>query len=247
MQPLTDFVWTGAVPEQQLDHQMTRVANLFSNLKTGIAKLERQFQAQVETKTVRHPFPYLTSYTEYGTSNSVDLLYEKRLHFDPLRNTTAIFSANDTMGRRLFIKFTSRYNVKAHLLLAEAGYAPQLLGLKKLQCGTLMVIMAYIDGSSMYQSHFSTNDLDRVRKAMEILHMENLVFGDLRVNNIFKPNDGSEVLLVDFDWCGEHGVGRYPPSLNHDSDCGWHEEVERGGIMRKAHDIHLFDQLPREP
>ena len=51
------------------------------------------------------------------------------------------------------------------------------------------------------------------------------------------------VKLVDFDWCGEHKLGRYPVSMNDNRDLknggiDWHLEVERGGRMMKEHDTY---------
>ena len=46
-----------------------------------------------------------------------------------------------------------------------------------------------------------------IRRAMDLLHEKNLVFGDLRPPNILIKGDTA--LLVDFDWCGEEGKGKY--------------------------------------
>ena len=191
------------------------------------------------------PFPYLTSYTTIPEPPTpVDFVYKERIHCSGARNTTVIFLAEETGNKPRFVKFTSRYNIDAHCLLAENNLAPQVYGFEKLASGDFMVVMEYIDGHSMIGSKFTTDDRDRVQKAMDILHQHDIVFGDLRPNNIIKPQDGRGVLLVDFDWCGRHGESRYPVSLNSDSDCGWHSDVNRGAIMSKEHDDHLLQRLP---
>ncbi|KAG8772332.1 hypothetical protein FRC12_003117 [Ceratobasidium sp. 428] len=77
-----------------------------------------------------------------------------------------------------------------------------------------------------------------VQKAIEILHSNNIVFGDLRRPNVLAVEDvGGRVvggMLVDFDWCGTHGVSRYPIAMN--KEAHWAEGVEAGGVMKMEHD-----------
>ncbi len=162
-----------------------------------------------------------------------------------MRKATAIFAAEDSEGAPLLIKFTSRYNEAAHRLLALEGYAPSLRHCSETVAGSVyfMVVMDQIDGENMFGSPFTTDDLLRVRKAKDLLHQHNIVFGDLRANNIVKPADGSGVMLVDFDWCAVAGEGTYPLTINSDSSCGWHAEVGPGVVMRKEHDDHLYERL----
>ena len=246
VQPLTDLMWVGITPDLKLDHQMQRVAELFHNLKIGLVALETKFKNQAGAQRALLPFPYLTSYTTITKPpTSVDFVYKERIHCSGARNTTAIFLAAEMGNKPRFVKFTSRYNIHAHCLLAEQNLAPQVYGFDKLAFGHFMVVMEYIDGHSMIGRDFTTDDLGRVQKAMDILHEEDIVFGDLRPNNIIKPQDGRGVLLIDFDWCGCHGESRYPVSLNSARDCGWHRDVKRGAIMSKEHDDYLLQHLPR--
>ena len=244
VQPLTDLMWVGITPDLELDHQMQRVAQLFHNLKIGLMTLETRFMDQAENPKPLPPFPYLTSYTTITEPPTlVEFVYKERIHCSGAQNTTAIFLAEETGNKRRFVKFTSRYNISAHSLLAKNKLAPQVYGFENLAFGHFMVVMEYIDGHSMIGSNFTTEDLGRVQKAMDILHEHDIVFGDLRPNNIIKPEDGLGVLLVDFDWCGSHGESSYPVTLNGDSNCGWHADVKRGAIMRKEHDDHLLQRL----
>ena len=45
--------------------------------------------------------------------------------------------------------------------------------------------------------------IELVRRAIALLHAENLVFGDLRTPNVL-IDDG--VKLIDYDWCGVDGT-----------------------------------------
>ena len=237
-------MWAGITPDLRRDDQMQRVAQLFHNLKIGLVTLATRFKDQAENSKPLLPFPYLTSYTTITEPPTlVEFVYKERIHCSGARNTTALFLAEETGNKPRFVKFTSRYNIDAHRLLAENNLAPQVYGFEKLAFGHFMVVMEYIHGHSMIGIHFTTDDLDRVQKATDILHQHDIVFGDLRPNNIIKPEDGRGVLLVDFDWCGSHGKSHYPISLNSDNDCGWHSDVQRGAIMRKEHDDHLLRRL----
>jgi tRNA A-37 threonylcarbamoyl transferase component Bud32 len=83
--------------------------------------------------------------------------------------------------------------------------------------------MDRIVGHDMRDEIFQEEDLARVRRAMNLLHENDYVFGDLRPSNIFKPTDGTRVVLVDFGLCGQDGVGRYPPFRN--QEFGYHPDV----------------------
>ena len=61
-------------------------------------------------------------------------------------------------------------------------------------------------------------------------------FGDLWEPYILYDASKSGAVLVDFDWPGEDGVSRYPPTLNLSNQ--WPEVVPYGSIWYpKAHDL----------
>ena len=188
-------------------------------------------------------FPYITSYG--GDADATKFTYKKRLHCSDMRKVTSIFAAEDSEGKPLFIKFTSRYNETAHRFLAEKGYAPTLRHWSETVAGSgcFMVVMDQIEGEDMFGVRFTEDDLRRVSEAKDLLHQNQFVFGDLRSNNIVKPADDSGVMLVDFDWCALDGQGRYPYTINGDPSCGWHSEVGPGVVMRKEHDNYLYARL----
>ena len=87
-----------------------------------------------------------------------------------------------------------------------------------------------------------------IHDAIKLLHSNDLVFGDLRTPNIMVVPNGSgsdarcRDVLMDFDWVGTHGIGRYPASL----DTGlvdWVSGIKRYGIMDKAHDIAMLNKF----
>jgi hypothetical protein len=50
-------------------------------------------------------------------------------------------------------------------------------------------------------------------------------------------------MLLDLDWVGAHGIGRYPASLD-DGLLDWTSSgIQRYGIMYKAHDLVMLDKF----
>lgn len=186
-------------------------------------------------------FPYPTSYRD-EEGNDVTFQYLSRLvDFD---HTKAVFKASTSDGRVVVVKFASRYNPTAHQLLASKGFAPPLLynGMSGERFGGLfMVVMGFAPGEMVGEEGLPDDIHRSVTDAVSILHEANWVFGDLRRPNVLV--DGHWVHLVDFDWCGEDGKGRYPPTLNDNDDMDWHADVQRNGLMRKEHDLHLLARL----
>jgi serine/threonine protein kinase len=116
----------------------------------------------------------------------------------------------ETMDKRMIaIKFTTRYNERGHRLLAEHGLAPELLCVRTdnkdgRECGyRVMVVMEFLDGQTATEYcrglDQSTKDAvhQDVKRAIEILHNQNLVFGDLQKPNIMIADGHTK--LVDFD------------------------------------------------
>ena len=70
---------------------------------------------------------------------------------------------------------------------------------------------------------------------MGLLQNEDIVFGDLRGNNILYVASEHRASLVDFDWAGKNGESRYPVTLNPgEYRKTWAEDVMPYGIMLKA-------------
>ena len=140
------------------------------------------------------------------------------------------------------VKFTTRYNADAHNLLHGQGLAPELHYFARLVGDHYMVVADYVDSAPLSNCPKQENYLDilkQVERALDLLHGNDLVFGDLRPENILlDPRKG--VKLIDFDFVGTHGVDRYPASFNTTIQP---KGVERHGIMDKKHDIAMLNNL----
>ncbi|KAF8172668.1 hypothetical protein BJ912DRAFT_993599 [Pholiota molesta] len=139
----------------------------------------------------------------------------------------------------------------AHRLLAEAQLAPKLHFCGRVIGDLYMVVMEYVEGKSVWQLRNEDTPIPqvvatKVGEAVHRLHEHDIVFGDLRDNNILVVGSGADAraILVDFDWAGEHGKGRYPATLNRGivGDT-WHRGVLPYHIMHKDHDLSLLEKL----
>lgn len=238
VQPLTEFIWTG----NPANDGLKSVARCFNALCSGIQTLQTFYS---ELKLTRMPngqrmFPFPCSYLD-SQNHTVDFQYTGRLS-----DTKLVYLAkNKANGEILCVKFVQQYNVTAHKLLAKIALAPQLLHCSEVANGQFrMVVMDFVEGETAYERFGATQKVadpivEQVKRAIDELHQNPLVFGDLRRPNVVIMKDG-KAKLVDFDWCGEDGKGRYPPTLNDPSSINWHADVKRDGIMSKVHDEHMI-------
>src|SRR5258707_10887722 len=88
-----------------------------------------------------------------------------------------------------------------------------------------------------------------IQDAVALLHSKNLVFCDLRTPNIMVVPGGSgsdarrRGMLIDFDWVGVHGIGRYPASLD-DGLQDWESSgIRRYGIVSMVHDLVMLNKF----
>ena len=155
----------------------------------------------------------------------------------------------ETSTQDVFVKFATSYNGDAHRLLAKQNppLAPTLHFCERVIGHMHMVVMEYIPRSKCrsirrtYGSQLVPEIIQRdVTKALDLLHKQDIVFGDLREENLlYLPEDGGCVMLVGFDAAGRDGEDRYSPCFKHD----WRLDVSKWQIMRKADDDEHLEQL----
>ena len=148
----------------------------------------------------------------------------------------------------VLVKFAVKYNEAAHRLLADhkPPLAPTLHSCTRVIGDMFMVVMQYVPGVPLLDVLLplpaATHEAVRrdVSEALELLHGQDLVFGDLREANIlYLPEDGGRAMLVDFDGVGRDGEDRYSACLN----LGLRFGVARLQIMEKSHDVKNFTRL----
>ncbi|KAF9559395.1 hypothetical protein CPC08DRAFT_525976 [Agrocybe pediades] len=187
----------------------------------------------------------IVQYNEYLNRNGVPMDTVP----DIPQRTTALYTGTFD-GERVLIKFTRRYHAEAHCILADAGFAPKLHFCGLIVGNLYMVVMDYIPDAKCLNAH--TGDelvkvlplaIQKVEEAVSILHQRDIVFADLRDNNIIISGEGDDkcVMLIDFDWAGTHDVDRYPATLNPASV--WANGVEAYGMLKKEHDLWQIKRL----
>ena len=181
-------------------------------------------------------FPYISEYND-GTVHH--FTYEERLGRRGVEQ--CIFKVK--IGKKFgVVKFTEEYNEKAHRLLAAKGCAPALhyVGPTGEHGGLRMVVMDFVDGGTLPNNvALSEPQYAQIKKAVDILHREGLVYGDLRPPNIMISEKGP--VLIDFDWCKEADKGRYPSNLS--LTVNWANGVGRSEVMKVEHDNEMLERL----
>ena len=160
-------------------------------------------------------------------------------------------STDDSSAEVVLVKFTSTYGQSAHRLLAEQDppLAPALYSCNRVIGGLYMVVMEYLPDASPLHRFFPPSPVpyslkaevirEALKKALELLHARDHVFGDLREPNVLYSHEGDRVFLVDFDWVGKHQESRYSPCLNPGANLG----VKAWQVMEKVHDEANLQRL----
>jgi hypothetical protein len=131
-------------------------------------------------------FPSICAYRD-KEDKIINFKYIKPLKFD---STCVTFHAKTTSTPKdIVVKFVHHYGEEAYLLLARETLAPQLFYHGKI--GVLqgdpsyehlqMVVMEYIDGETLDQvKQILLTFLDQIQHALDVLHGQGYVFGDLQ-------------------------------------------------------------------
>jgi serine/threonine protein kinase len=256
IQRLTDFIWVG-LDSVLNETRIKKVARIFYTLRTSLEKL-RHYYENLQLKSIASlpaPSRYFPSFTTYSFDGKV--VQFKYIGFleDGLDCTTLRARTCGHQAQDIVVKFVDQYGERAHRLLADNRLAPILLYYgspcidKEPSYHSLsMVVMDYIDGDTLASAKKEKN-LDEktmqivrseVQHAIDILHLNGLVFGDLRSPNVMISKT-NEVKLIDFNWAGEEGQARYPSLIS--SDIKWAAGVEALGVIEKDHDMEMLNRL----
>ncbi|CAE6494428.1 unnamed protein product [Rhizoctonia solani] len=257
IQPLTDFLWVGDNPSKPSD--VDRIARVFHAISEARLELESYYtHLPGPDQGDASIFPYPTDYID-SAGKQVKFKYKKHVNRTGRASgkKELVFFAQtlEDSPTRIVVKFVTRYHSAAHRLLAREGLAPELL-----YDGTMhlenqpgpehsMIVMEYLSGIDLGRSadHPLPSSVSAdIKRALSLLHDQELVFADLRRPNVMLVKDATGKVagakLVDFDWCGKHLEGRYPLSINKTS-IAWAEGVEPGALLNKAHDTEMWKQL----
>ncbi|CAA7270966.1 unnamed protein product [Cyclocybe aegerita] len=183
------------------------------------------------------PAPHFHTFTP-PSSGPVQLRYLERIHPHSALDPRALFLAEASGGSlkqqptTCIVKFTTQYGKAAHeLMLSQDVAAPLLHCAWEPSVGMWVVVAEFLDEPEGAAP--SAEGLDRLRKALAMLHEKGLVFGDLRAPNVMLDKEGHP-RLIDFDWSGVDGEAQYPGSLN--VDAGFPKGVKHCDFITAEHD-----------
>jgi len=157
-----------------------------------------------------------------------------------------LFAVQRTDGKMLCIKFVRRYSKEVHERCTSGGFAPALYGFENLPGGWYMVVMEMITDdycclgelSAPYARH------EDLATALQSLHQQRRVHGDIRNTNIMVKRDGSPGFkLVDFDWSGTIGQIRYPMNVYRGKRLWRPDGAEDGQLILAEHDIQMLHAM----
>jgi serine/threonine protein kinase len=258
VQRLTDYIWVGIDSALSRSH-VNRVARMFYALRTNIDRLNTYYkQLVIDTPkpgcSPYAPMRYFPSITSY-----YDDVQHKLVHFHYtgyLENgfDCVTLRANTSTEEQIVVKFVETYSDRAHRLLAGQRLAPKLHYFGSLQFDSKqptypklsMVVMDYVDGKTFalakpsMDKHATVKVKQEIIRALDLLHGNGLVFGDLRPPNVMVTKDGKG-MLIDFDWAGVAGQVLYPHRLS--PAVTWPEGVESLDPIETSHDWDMLEKL----
>ena len=174
--PLTTFI--PLIPFHHHEYFM-RTARLLESLRRAISSL-KAFYKNLTTvdPDLQWFFPYPHQY-EYD-KKIMSFTYDEPLTDD---SDKFIWKARTNDQCQIVVKFAQTYNVEAHKLCAEQGFAPQLIYASQTVVNEWwMIVMEFLDGMPLYSTETSASEHNAivrdVEHAITLLHSHDLVFGD---------------------------------------------------------------------
>lgn len=221
-------------------------------LKKAVQSLKEYYISP--TQAVPLKFPYITSF-KVDDRHEISFEYKEKLtegKFVYVVETVVETMTSDCcdIPKLLVVKFVTSYGLDVHRSCANKGIAPRIYGYENINCDWKIVIMEYLsDYKLLTEPPLETNQKMKLQKkindAVQEIHNEGLVHGDLRECNILykeeegKNRDGNiQVKIIDFDWGGKEEAVRYPPRLN--PNISWPLGVNINKPIKKIHDKDLL-------
>lgn len=153
------------------------------------------------------------------------------------------FEAENASKKAVVVKFARSYGKDAQdLLSTEYTLAPKVISHEVLPGGWHAVVMEKVDGVLPPADLDDETTKSSLQSAVDILHSNGYVHGDLRPQNILVKSDHT-VCILDFDWAGKCSSAHYPCDLNTSSICGWHKDVTPGGLIEEEHDRYQLHNM----
>eukprot|EP01117_Protostelium_nocturnum_P008436 TRINITY_DN3016_c0_g2_i5.p1 TRINITY_DN3016_c0_g2~~TRINITY_DN3016_c0_g2_i5.p1 ORF type:complete len:713 (-),score=106.34 TRINITY_DN3016_c0_g2_i5:678-2546(-) len=219
----TTLLW---IPDDE-EHRF-RIARMIASIRKATSELQHYYQNLVQEEAI-DGFPY------YRTFDKEKIAYKY-----PCGNGR-VYHATISGNKRVAVKFTKKYSLEAHQVLAEKGFAPQILWSETIKGGWKVIVMDWIEGRTMIDVPPQIETIHKLRTAIEHLHSQDFVHGDLRGNNIVVDHEGTP-FVIDFDWAGKESKAKYPLFMNHE-EIQWPHGATDGDSITKVHDQEMLEKL----
>lgn len=190
-------------------------------------------------------FPFLKSYIKDGTISYAlhynSLLFEGKLVF------SAIVTTSTLAPMPVVVKYTRRFSEgaeAAHQISAGRGEAPILHHVERLYGWSILIMedlcsRTYLAVDSERHSQVADIIKNKLKNALDSLHKEGFVHGDVRCGNIMYCHRTQAIALVDFDWAGAIGKATYPLAMNRDVPRV--DGVRPGVLIEEQHDLGAIE------
>uniref|UniRef100_A0A1X7T660 Protein kinase domain-containing protein n=1 Tax=Amphimedon queenslandica TaxID=400682 RepID=A0A1X7T660_AMPQE len=213
---LVDPVWL--VPQNE--KAMIRIGRVFKALKYAIEEIKKYYRpikdSQDQVNQPRFRFPVFKSFNR----GKCRITYQERIKRHVFKGR---LERDHKQPVDVIIKFTKRYCYKAHDLMYDKGYAPQLIHYQERVEGTeyTVVVVKYIHGIIHLDEYLKNNPRSKglcmtdSQDALEALH-DKFCHGKLTPNNIFVEFIGKKqyINIVNYKWAGRIGKAKFPFSAN---------------------------------
>lgn len=235
MEPITP--WLPLLVLREDKKLMLKVVRALAAVKRCLHELSSFYAQLPDVPVDQLDFSYFRQWRdEFG--RSFQLTYILRLSPTKQVFIACLHSEGSRYHKALvLVKFVQgSYGVDTHIRWHANHCAPELLHCQSIPGGWTVVVMEYIDKATTVQDNrpLSAAHFVTVKTAVEALHREDLVHGNIRGCNVLQVfstsatsspvNVSSRVALIDFDSAGKVGEARYPAFLNR-SDISWPDGV----------------------
>ncbi|KAI6164066.1 hypothetical protein EDD17DRAFT_1775794 [Pisolithus thermaeus] len=211
------------------------------------------FSPLMPSPSLRHVFPWPTSFYTPGGSEEVEFKYESPLYEDKL----LFYGTREDTRERICIKISPSYSKEAHECCVALNCAPALLGFNSIPGGWFIVAMeALTDHTPLYEFNKFTPPLTlsvfealytKMRKCLKSFHDKGFVHGDIRDTNIMISHDRKSIKFIDFDWAGkvDDKNTRYPFYVN-TLEVERPDDVEGCAPIQKCHDETMLKNIAND-
>ena len=209
----------------------------------------------LKSDLLAHPrfYPHITSFQDESSKKTVKFEYLQYLEGSEVAFKAQVCETSEL----IVVKFAQRYGTEVHTLLQSSDLAPEIRCVQRLGSGYRnfddsllgwwMVVMDYVDGKTLQELYGPVTPIpkaihDQVKKGLDIIWKERLVYGDLRRPNIMVDTKGA-VKFIDFNWAGrKHDADVVYPALL-SAGVKWASGAAAGSLILVNHDIQMLSWL----